>query len=79
MLLGKVMRVSADIIQEKNADESYYDAQIQIDPKQLQQLGKNILYPGMPVQVMIITNRLSPWDYFIGPIKSSFQRAFKES
>lgn len=79
ILLGQVTHISADAFTDDKTSESYYTARIAIDPTELKQLPKGQeLYPGMPVQVMIITAKLTPWQYFIAPITRSFQRAFRE-
>jgi len=38
-----------------------------------------VLVPGMPAEVMIITDKATPWDYFTTPILNSFNRAFREN
>ncbi len=77
-LLGKVTHVSADTFQDEKTGRTYYRATVEIEPGELKKLGKQTLYPGMPAEVMIVTNRMTPFQYFIGPIKRSFDRAFKE-
>lgn len=78
-MLGKVTRVSADVFTDEKSGESYFTARVQIDKGELSKLPKGAdLHPGMPVQVMIITAKLTPWQYFITPIKASFERAFRE-
>lgn len=79
MLFGKVTNVSADAFSDQNTGKSYYMAKIVIDQKELNKLKQGqALYPGMPVQVMIITAKLTPFQYFISPIRNSFNRAFRE-
>lgn len=79
VLLGKVSNVSADVITNPNNGESFYRARITIDQQELKKLKpEQTLYPGMPVSVMIITAKLTPWQYFISPITNSFRRAFRE-
>ena len=78
-LLGKVTRVSADIFTDKDTGESYYLTRIVIDKDELEKPPANQkLYRGMPVEVMIITAKLTPWEYFIAPITQSFYKAFRE-
>ncbi len=79
ILQGVVTEVSADVFNEKELRESYYLARVVINQDELSRLPKNIrLYPGMPVEVMIISAKLTPWQYFISPITQSFNRAFRE-
>jgi membrane fusion protein, type I secretion system len=75
---GKVETVSADILQDEYTGETYYSARIKIDGDQLKKVQHVKLYPGMPSQVMIITDHRTPMQYFISPIKDSFGRAFRE-
>jgi len=78
-LLGEVNHVSADIFTDDKTGEIYYLTRITIPKNELKRLKKSQkLYPGMPVEVMIITEKSTPWQYFISPIKSSFRRAFRE-
>ncbi|MEM1243558.1 MAG: HlyD family efflux transporter periplasmic adaptor subunit, partial [Pseudomonadota bacterium] len=78
-LSGKVTHVSADAFIDDKTGETYYTAEIAIPPEELERLKSGQeLYPGMPVQALIITDRLTPWQYFITPIEQSFDRAFRE-
>ena len=77
-LEGVVTRVSADIFQDQQSGESYYNARISIKPEEMKKLKDVVLYPGMPAQVMIITEKRTPFEYFTQPIKDSFNRAFRE-
>ncbi len=77
-LLGTVTRISADALVDKKTGEHYYNARIIILPNEIKKLGGKSLQPGMPVQVMIITNTMSTFDYITSPIKASFDRAFRE-
>jgi HlyD family type I secretion membrane fusion protein len=78
LLLGKVTHVSADTLKDEKTGQSYYKATVKINPEELRKTQGKELFPGMPVEVMIITNRLTPWEYFIDPINRSFSHAFKE-
>lgn len=77
-LEGKVTYISADSFQDQQTNQSYYTARVTVDAKELKSLKNITLYPGMPVQVMIITDKLTPFIYFLTPIKDSFTRAFRE-
>ncbi|HVJ44513.1 MAG TPA: HlyD family type I secretion periplasmic adaptor subunit [Dongiaceae bacterium] len=78
LLDGKVLRVSADTLQTEDHRTSYYEATISIDESQLARLDNVKLYPGMPVEVMIMTGNRTVLDYAIGPVIDSFHRAFRE-
>ncbi len=78
-LLGTVTKVSADIFTNEATGETYYLVRIVIPKKELMRMPEDQkLYPGMPAQAMIVTAKLTPWQYFATPILESFQRAFKE-
>lgn len=75
---GQVNFVSADLVEEAQSKTMFYVARISIKANELKRLKNIALYPGMPVEVMIITDNRSPWVYFFTPVKESFQRAFRE-
>lgn len=75
---GKVESVSADLLFEEKSNTSYYNARIIVDEKELSRINHVILYPGMPVQVFIVTDTRTPLNYFLRPILDSFARAFRE-
>jgi HlyD family type I secretion membrane fusion protein len=79
LLEGTVIHVSADALSDQATGQIYYLAQINIPKSQLSRLpAKDKLYPGMPVEAMIVVNRLTPWSYFVAPVQRSFNRAFRE-
>jgi len=78
LLDGKVISVSADTLQTEDHRNFYYEATISIQKDQLAKLRNVKLYPGMPVEVMIMTGDRTVLDYAIGPIIDSFHRAFRE-
>lgn len=76
---GKVIQVSADSFTDPKTGSTYYKALVNINPEDLSKLSDTIkLYPGMPAQVMIISDKRTPYEYFVTPIKESFNRAFRE-
>lgn len=77
-LIGHVTHVSADALTDPNTQKAYFQIKIQIPQDQLRKLHNVALYPGMPAEAMIITNKDSPWAYFTKPIVKSFDRAFRE-
>ncbi|MBV52921.1 MAG: secretion protein HlyD [Coxiellaceae bacterium] len=78
-LQGEVVGVSADSFTDETTGELYYKAKIELDEDQLMNLSKSQeLYPGMPVQVMIITDNRTLFNYLFTPVKDSFGRAFRE-
>lgn len=79
VLTGKVTNVSADALVDETTGKTYYLAEICIPKQELEKLlPQEKLYPGMPVEAMIVTNTLTPWEYFVAPVQRSFNRAFRE-
>ncbi len=79
-LLGKVTLLSADAFQNENAGTSYYRAEVQLDPGQIERLPDDMtLIPGMPVEAFVRTADRSPMDYLIKPLADYFTKAFRES
>ncbi|MCH9756905.1 MAG: HlyD family type I secretion periplasmic adaptor subunit [Gammaproteobacteria bacterium] len=77
-LIGTVTHVSADALTDPNTQKTYFQVKIKIPEDQLKKLSHVTLYPGMPAEAMLITNKSSPWAYFTKPIVKSFDRAFRE-
>lgn len=75
---GVVTEVSADSLFDGQTNASYYRARIHISADQLKKLSTVKLYPGMPVEVMIIIDKRTVWQYFITPIEESYNKAFRE-
>jgi len=63
---------------DENTHESYYKVKVAIPETELSKLEQISLYAGMQLRVMIITQKRTPFDYFITPIKDSFRYAFRE-
>lgn len=78
-LIGSVTHVSADIFVDEKTNESYYKVKVTIPEQELTKLKEVSLYPGMQLRVMIITQKRTPFDYFITPIRDSFRYAFREN
>ncbi|HKY93864.1 MAG TPA: HlyD family type I secretion periplasmic adaptor subunit [Kiloniellales bacterium] len=78
LLDGEVVSLSADAIRNEEDDSVYYAASISIAKDQLARLENVQLYPGMPVEVLILTGRRTALDYALGPLAQSFHWAFRE-
>lgn len=77
-LEGVVSLVSPDSVFNDKTQTAYFSARIVISGKALAHYPRVKLYPGMPVQVMIIVEKRSAFEYFMQPIKDSFTKAFRE-
>jgi hypothetical protein len=73
-----VIQVSADRLTDNKTNQPYYTALVRLDEKQLAELPKVKLYPGMPATVMIRTVERTAFDYIIGPLMMSFNTAFRQ-
>lgn len=76
---GRIVLISADAFQDEQSQVSYYRAQVELLPGQLDRLPAGLtLLPGMPVEAFIRTEERSPFDYLAKPIADYFARAFRE-
>ncbi len=76
---GRIVLVSADAFQDEQSQISYYRAQVELLPGQLDRLPAGLtLLPGMPVEAFIRTEERTPFDYLAKPIADYFARAFRE-
>ncbi|MHA1536201.1 MAG: HlyD family efflux transporter periplasmic adaptor subunit [Alphaproteobacteria bacterium] len=77
-LKGVVLSVSADAITDERTGQKYYLARIELAELPAELRKPNSLYPGMPVEVMVITGERTMLDYILSPLIKSFGRAFRE-
>jgi protease secretion system membrane fusion protein len=80
VLDGRLMSVSSDVITEQTAmgNMSYYLARIEITPQGILQLGKRVMQPGMPAEVLIKTGERSVLTYLMHPLTKRLASAMKE-
>jgi HlyD family secretion protein len=79
-LMGRITLISADAFQDESSRVSYYRAQVELLPGEIDRLPVGMtLLPGMPVEAFIRTDERSPFDYLSKPIADYFARAFRES
>lgn len=78
LLQGIVDYVAADTTFDEKTQTHYYVVRVQIERQELKKLGGKELFPGMPAEVMIITHRATPFEYFMDPIQRSIRRSFKD-
>jgi protease secretion system membrane fusion protein len=80
VLDGRLMSVSSDVITEQTAmgNMSYYLARIEITPEGIKQLGKRVMQPGMPAEVLIKTGERSVLTYLMHPLTKRLASAMKE-
>lgn len=73
-----VSHISADIVKDEAGGAPHYVVHLEIDESTTAHLSQQALYPGMPVQVLIVSDIQTPLQYLLGPVKQSFSRAFRE-
>jgi HlyD family secretion protein len=78
-VVGEVVRVSADVIQDERTGERYYRTEIMLDEAAKDALADLSLLPGMPVEAFIRTEERSPISYLVRPFADYFYRAFRET
>ena len=57
---------------------SYYRAEVELDPVDLENKPGIELYPGMPAEVFIETGQRTFADYILSPIMAGFERSLRE-
>jgi membrane fusion protein, type I secretion system len=75
---GTVRTVSADRLQDSRSGDAFFIARIGVDPASLAKLPNVELYPGMPADVLIVTQPRTALDYMLLPITASLAHAFRE-
>jgi HlyD family secretion protein len=79
-LYGKVIQISADAFEDETTGQSYYEAEITLNPGEIERLpADRVLIPGMPVEAYIKTGDRTPLAYMTKPLTDYFTRAFRES
>lgn len=74
---GRVTQVSADRLTDSRTGQTCYTGRVALEDDGVQAGGFK-LYPGMPVEAMIVTGQRTPLDYFVRPIRASLTRALRE-
>ena len=78
MVRGTATQVSADRLTDNRIGNSYYTALVDVDQSDLAVLPNVRLYLGMPATVMFPTVERTAFNYLIGPLVMSFNRAFRQ-
>ena len=78
-LQGHLVSVSADSMSDQATKSSFYRAEIELEPGEIEKLGGQTVIPGMPVEAFISTGNRSPMVYLLKPFIDYFQMAFRES
>ena len=76
---GIVRTVSADRLTDEATRQPYYLARVAVDRPTLQRMAPGIdLIPGMPVEVLVVTERRTMLDYLLRPFDDALWRSFRE-
>jgi membrane fusion protein, protease secretion system len=75
---GKVVSVSGDLLTDANGNNPYYLTRVAVTPEGYKQLGKRVLQPGMPVEVVLRTGERSMLAYLLHPLVKRLAAAMKE-
>ncbi len=86
MLDGVLKYVSADSFEDPQTRQRYYKGRVEVDTSLLHRfladnkavIQDEYLYPGMPVEVYIVTGERSPISYLFDPLRNDFRKAFRE-
>ncbi|MFY9589658.1 HlyD family type I secretion periplasmic adaptor subunit [Rickettsia endosymbiont of Halotydeus destructor] len=86
LFTGKVVKVSPDIVQDRNqpqqpGQDNYYIARIEIDMDEFNRIAKSrklTLHPGMQAEVQIVTGTKTLLRYLLDPLIDTAFKAFRE-
>lgn len=76
---GVVRTVSADRLVDPATSQPYYMARVEVDRSEMERLGSAlVLVPGMPAEVLIVTQERTMFDYLVEPFRDAWRRSFRE-
>ncbi len=82
MLEGTVRTISADRLTDEKSGESYFQAEIQVAPSELNKvravLGQGQLRPGLPVEAVLNVRKRTALEYMLEPLTVHFWRSLRE-
>jgi len=70
--------ISADRLIDEVTQEPYFDARLKLAENLPEEISKDQIYAGMPVEAFIKTEERTFVEYLIKPITDSFEKAFRE-
>jgi HlyD family secretion protein len=77
---GTVRTVSADRLMDETKHEPYYLVRVAVDRELVKTLAPSVdLIPGMPVEVLVVTERRTMLDYLAKPFRDALWRSFRET
>ncbi len=78
-LEGHLVTISADAMSDQASKQSYYRAEIELSPGELDKLEGQTVIPGMPVQAFISTGDRTPMAYLLKPFTDYLHMAMREN
>lgn len=78
LLHGTVIDIAADRLTDRRSGTPYYTALVRLDTAELAATPEIVLQPGMAATVMVPTTERTALDYLVGPLASSFGKAFRQ-
>jgi HlyD family secretion protein/epimerase transport system membrane fusion protein len=76
---GTVRTVSADRLMDDATHQPYYLARVAVDRQTLHRLAPSVdLISGMPVEVLVVTERRTMVEYLVKPFREALWRSFRE-
>lgn len=75
---GKLIYVSADRMVEERTQQPYFVGRVEVTEEGLKKLGKHVLQPGMPADVVIKTGQRTLLGYLLKPLLTRLQFTFTE-
>jgi membrane fusion protein, protease secretion system len=75
---GTVISVSGDLLTDQATNTSYFLARVKLTPEGMKKLGKRLLQPGMPVEVVLKTGERSMLTYLLHPLMKRMAASLKE-
>ncbi len=79
IILANVKTVSADALMDQTTRKLYYNVSLEFEDSELLKLGDRELVPGMPVEAFLSTESRTPLNYVLRPLKTYFDRAFRDA
>jgi HlyD family type I secretion membrane fusion protein len=75
---ASVTYISADRLVDPATNQPYFQARLQITDNLPQEISRDQIYPGMPVETYISTGDRTFAEYLVKPLIDSFSRSFRE-
>jgi len=75
---GEVSYVSADLLEDDQTGDAYFEGRVTLDPESVAELDGVLLTAGMPVEVSLTIGERRAGDYLLEPIMRHLRRAFRE-